>query len=330
MEELFLVGPAGARYVVDHWAGDLSVTDQLVDWSASLRQALVVRMANMSDKLAMEISLTTGAVVGSFPLPAAEEVAGYAPNGVGILVREFPDPTSTSSTAPGILEILGPTGALLRTVLKTEALDSVLPGPAGSVVVGDHAGVQIVSAGGRITDLDPPSESCFPLHFLTATEVLASCSSGSSHWPLRLWKLPSSGGAAQPLTPVTAKVVDALGTPWENTTAQDLDAWQLPSGLYLQVAGACATVFIGRQEAGPYVQYVGIPGVAADASMGIVGALGNELEVDVISNGCNPPPTLLWFDPTTLSVHRLLVAAPDSIGFSEIPYPTLESNPSIG
>ena len=332
VEALFLVGPNGGRYVVDHWASSLDVNDQLVAWSASERQALVVRQANGPGTRVVEISITTGDVVGSFPVPSPLEVTGYAPDGTDLLARDVPVATADSATAPGIVEVLTPTGSLRRTVLRTSGLGAVLPGPAGSVVVGDHAGVQLVGPSGQVTNLDPSSETCSPLHLLSTSELLANCAPRSSSWSGRMWELSTGGMSAdsKPLTPPTSKVVGGTGTPWAGITAQDLDAWQLPSGLYLQVAGACATVFIGRQMAGPYVRYVGIPGVAPGASMGIVGAVGNELEVDVITNGCNPPPTLVWFDPSTNHVQRVLVAAPDSTGFSELPYPTLESSRSIG
>ena len=87
--------------------------------------------------------------------------------------------------------------------------------------------------------------------------------------------------------------------------AGDFNAWQLPSGLYVDGVGACGTLVIGRQPAHGAEQMVRVPD--APSSL-IITATRTRLLVERL-NGCNPGASLVWLNPAT---HKLTVAVPVS------------------
>ena len=100
---------------------------------------------------------------------------------------------------------------------------------------------------------------------------------------------PADGAAPRALTPVRKSGPD-LG---------DLDAWALPSGLYLQSAGACGTLELNKQAANCSVSPVTVPGLTAGggASIAVVTALGSRLLVHGL--GCTLGGQLAWLNPAT-------------------------------
>ena len=109
--------------------------------------------------------------------------------------------------------------------------------------------------------------------------------------------VPASGARPKALTPVRKSGMD-LG---------DLDAWSLPSGLYLQSAGACGTLELNKQATNGSVAPVKVPGLPAGASVAVVTALGPQLLIHGL--GCSPGGQLVWFNPATRAVRPTICTA---------------------
>ena len=99
----------------------------------------------------------------------------------------------------------------------------------------------------------------------------------------------------------------------------DGDAWQLPSGTYVQDAGACGYTYVARLQPDGLTTPVAIPGVPSGESTIILGAQGDRL---AIRNSPGSPetrahgPALKWFAPATNSVTPLLGGAANG-GYAE-------------
>jgi TolB protein len=107
--------------------------------------------------------------------------------------------------------------------------------PSGTdFVTGTSYGLKLASnSGAQIRKLPVPGTSantCNPARWWKSGTVLASCAPPNSAIP-ELWLVPVSGARPTALTPRRSASSGDLG---------DLDAWQLPSGLYLQAAGHAA------------------------------------------------------------------------------------------
>ena len=140
------------------------------------------------------------------------------------------------------------------------------------------------------------------MRWWNATTVLASCG--------RLWLVPASGARPSALTPVRnpAKPPNDYG---------DLDAWQLPSGLYLQSAGACGTLELNRQAANGSITKVTVPGMTN--SPVVVTAYGAQLLIGQL--GCEGSGgQLAWFNPATGAEHWLFRtgAGPTAVAYNSL------------
>ena len=88
----------------------------------------------------------------------------------------------------------------------------------------------------------------------------------------------------------------------------DLDAWSLPSGDYVQDAGACGYTYLAKLGRTGRTTAVTVPG--AVGSVIVHGAYGNQLAL-TSQFACQPGSTsLFWFDPATRAVTPLLGPAP--------------------
>jgi hypothetical protein len=278
---LYLVDPAGGRYQLYRTAVTKS-PPRLLDWSGDKGRALLQTAAGGLQ----QVTLATGAASRPFQLAGQADVIGY--------------------TRPGGLNLLGSRQAGSRTQLAryslTGALAKVLtagPGVGGAVysgsgttvAVGANRGLHLVSnAGGVIRTLPASGTACGPSRWWNASTILASCTSASA--APRLWLVPAGGGRARPLTPTRTSGPD-LG---------DVDAWPLPSGLYLQGLGPCGTVQIFRQRANGSITLVTVPHTAGNNR--VLAAYGSQLLVQA-PTGCSPTASLQWFNPGTRHVATL-------------------------
>jgi TolB protein len=140
---------------------------------------------------------------------------------------------------------------------------------------------------------------CSPVRWWTPTVVLAHCT--AEHGSARqLWKVPIDGGTP---TALTAANSGDESDPGFGEDLDDIDAWQLPSGTFLQSLGACGTVFLSRLTPDGHTTRVNVPGVSD--SVGVAGATGDKLVLQA-HVGCGGTTSLLTYDPASNSPTVLL------------------------
>ena len=163
-----------------------------------------------------------------------------------------------------------------------------------TLAAGASRGLQLVTnAGGVIRALPASGTACFAARWWNASTIVASCASAGVN---RLWLVPAGGGRARALTPERGETDGDLG---------DLDAWSLPSGLYLQSAGPCGVLQIFRQRANGSITLVTVP--HSSNNNRLLTADGSALLVES-PNGCGAGANLLWFNPGTRHVTTLFSA----------------------
>jgi hypothetical protein len=295
---LYLVDPGGRRYSLVTWSARSARSQWFLQaWSGDVSRALFTSepaTGSTAPEHVYQLQLRTGSVTG-FVLPAHVTAVGYTrPAGLGILAEKG---TAASLQSKITLQRYSLAGRFQQTLATVRDLGQVAYQPGGTeIAAGSLHGLQLISnRGGLIRSLPVPGTQfgCGAVRWWARGTVLASCSTPSSAGP-RLWLVPVSGAAPTALTPArTGGSFDA----------GDFDAWQLPSGLYLDGFGACGTLVIGRQPAHGPEQMITVPGSASSL---IVTASGSNLLVERI-NGCSPGISLVWFNPAT---RALKVAVP--------------------
>jgi len=290
---LYLVDPQGGKYRMYRWAATKEPW-QLIDWSGDKTRALLAPTGGKAETYD-QLQLATGKLT-SFRLPSSVGfVLGYThPDGVNVL-----------ATHDGIARY-SLTGKLQVQLIKGRTYDEAISAPNGETeVVNGTTGVDLVSnAGGVIRSLRVPGvtrNSCTPVRWWSTSDVLASClpRNGAAS---QLWLVPVSGAAPKALTPVRNGKGPDLG---------DLDAWKFKSGLYLQAAGPCGNQFIGKQAASGKVTVVTVPG---SPSTNIVTATSGSTMLIREVNGCLPSSALVWFNPATKAVTKVLPAPKNGDG----------------
>jgi hypothetical protein len=89
----------------------------------------------------------------------------------------------------------------------------------------------------------------------------------------------------------------------------DLDAWHLPSGLYLQSAGPCGVLQIFKQRSNGSITLVTVPDTLGDNH--VLTALGSRLLIQAPTS-CEGSNSLLWFNPGTRA-EQWLIRAPANV-----------------
>jgi TolB protein len=136
--------------------------------------------------------------------------------------------------------------------------------------------------------------TCSPVRWWDGGTVLASCEPPDSSIR-QLWLVPVSGARPKALTrPHDPRTTGDFG---------DLDAWRLPSGLYLQAAGACGVLHIYRQARNGSIKLV-IPPHTTDDNR-VLTARGSRLLVQAPTD-CIGSVSLLWYDPGTQAEQWLI------------------------
>ena len=271
---LYLASPSGAKYPLRGAPGGL------VAWSASKTEALFELTApNELEQLNLQNGHGT-----RLELPPGSYALGYAqPDGRQVLAVRQAGWTDTLAT-------YSLSGRLTATLDSSRyGINGIGTAGGRTFAVSAPTGVRLVSNAGRLLKSlpVPASLGCTPVRWWTAGTVLASCitRSGSSEY-LHLYLVPTSGARPAELTPFRRSSYD-LG---------DLDAWRLPSGLYLQSAGACGTLEVNRQAASGSVTPVPVPGTSSPSYL-VVTAAGSRLLIE--TQGCTGRGQLLWLDPAT-------------------------------
>jgi TolB protein len=251
-------------------------------------------------------------VTTQFKLANAFPVGFTRPDGQAILVN-----VNLNENGQSQLERVSLTGQLEFTYP-----DSFVPGGAynGSALyspdgtelaIGTSAGIKLMTNQGQgliYLNVNPSVNSCGPVRWWTREELLATCGLNGANGS-QLWLVPTSGATPTALTASPPAPGD-LG---------DSDAWQLPSGTYLQEAGACSYVYVAKLQPNGLTAPVGVPGVPSGESIVILGSLGDSLAIRNVPGSpmtCAHGPSLMWFDPGTNLVTPLL-GGPVNGGYAE-------------
>ena len=305
---LYLVSPAGARYPLLSWPVSATPAPAPVAWAGDKTEALFrLYLANGQLGGYGELNLTTGKMTRMAFASAATTPVGYTlPTGAQVLGVTQAGPDSDATVARYTRA-----GALVKTLVAgVQGFSGVRYSPDGTkLAVSAPGGLLLVSnAGGVLRKLPVPGAgpkmSCGPVRWWNATTILAGCG--------RLWLVPDTGAKPSALTPVREP-----GNP--ATDLGDIDAWQLPSGLYLQSLGACGTLELNKQAANGSVARVTVPGMT-DSPV-VVTASGSQLLIE--QRGCEGSGgQLAWFDPATSAEHWLFMTG---AGSSAVAYDSPEN-----
>ena len=285
---LYLVSPGGARYQLARWR-DFRTAPELVAWSPDGKRALFqvfsgkggVEQLTLATGRMSTLAMQGNATPIGYTTPDGLNIVGSRPAGSGTIVARY-------SLSGRLVQSLG-----------YFAGGQPLYSPSGTeFAAGASHGVKLVSnRGSLIRQLPVPGTSantCGPVRWWNSGMILVSCEPPGSA-ASRLWLVPVSGARPKALTPPrnTARTGD-FG---------DLDAWQLPSGLYLQAAGACGVLHIYRQAPGGSIKLVTVPHTNGDNR--VLTARGSRLLVQAPTD-CTGSVSLLWYDPGTRAEQWLI------------------------
>ena len=299
--ELYLVSPDGTKYQLARWP-NWKTAPQLIAWSPDGQRALFSVFTGKGG--AEVLTLATGHV-GSFIAQGEVNPIGFTtPRGLNVLGGQ-PSGSGTSLARYSL------SGQLVQR-LGYSADGQVLYAPSGSeFATGTGSGLKLVSNNGALIRNLPvrgtSANSCNPARWWNSTTILASCVPPNSASP-QLWLVPVSGARPTALTPVRPVSSGDLG---------DLDAWLLPSGLYLQSAGPCAVLQIFKQSSRGSITLVTVPHTNGDNR--VLTALGSRLLIQAPTS-CTGSNSLLWFNPAT-HAEQWLIRAPANVTGAAIAVP---------
>lgn len=275
---LYLVSPAGQKYAVHTFSAATMGGQQpaLIAWSGDKTRALF--RLNSTPAKAEQLNLLTGKASGVTLADGASPLEYSLPSGQRILAATRGDTATLGEYSPAG-QLMTPLGSRKYDISGDYSPDGT------SIAVAGTTGLRLYSAGGKLVRDLPvpgasPAEGCTPVRWWTPGTVLANC---VSHLAL----VPVSGARPATLTPVRTQADGDFG---------DLDAWRLPSGLYLQSAGACGQLLINKQAASGSITPVSVPGTTS-GSYQVLTAAGSRLLIRTA--GCENGGQLLWLDPAT-------------------------------
>jgi hypothetical protein len=297
---LYLVDPGGGIYRLHSWPA----TTQpwvLMAWSGDKSRVLLQEVGTSTFTL-HQLTLATGQTT-TFTLPSGvTQVLGYTrPDGENILVQQ--DGVARYDLT-GVLQVRLSTGPEDATAVSA---------PDGlTEVVSAGTGVELVSNAGSmirflpVPGTDATTGGCTPERWWNAADMLVACTPSGAIGP-QLWLVPVSGATPTPLTPVRTAPPD-FG---------DVDAWQLPTGLYLEAEAGCGPPFLAKQPADAAAQVVAVPGGAASS---VIATSGDSMLIQQ-SHECAAGSSLSWFNPATSAVQPVLTDPANSTGvITAIPY----------
>jgi hypothetical protein len=302
---LYLISPAGARYRLYRWSAR-EIAPGLVDWSGDKSRALLVRYPSAAGRLRIEqLDLATGKLTELFGLPTSAVVDGYThPRGLNILV-------SLGTGQPTRIVRYNLHGQVQATIARGNGIYARQSPDGTTLAVSAADGLTLVSNGdGSLIRRLPVrgsgnGSSCYPDRWWNARTILADCIRNGYG---QTWLVPANGTTPGAITPRrNGHGADPSG---------DINAWLLPSGLYLQAIGACSAVYIVKALP---LRVVTIPGTTGNNNQ-VLTARGSRLLVKA-QTGCPGSDSLLWFNPATRAVQMLLRAPNDVAGvLAAVPY----------
>jgi TolB protein len=297
---LYLVDPTGNRYAITTFAPGDPAAPELLDWSGDGSHALV-GAKYPAPPTVISVDLHTGAQT---TIPVNGYPRYTRPDGKALLVS-----ADNNGNVPGTLKRLDLSGNEQQSY-PTDQLGGA--GQFGGDYLESLDGTQLVLATANLgNDVAPRSDNnlvvlandgtiirtlkspmpkgrCSPVRWWTSTVILAHCTADAGR---QLWEMPLDGGAPTALTAVNSGQEDDPGF------GGDIDdgvAWQLPSGTFLQSAGACGTIFLSRLTPDMHTTRVNVPGVSD--SIAVAGVTGDKLLL-LAQVGCGGTTSLLTYDP---------------------------------
>ena len=304
-QRLVLVSPDGHRTrLLDQPARKAG---RLVDWAPDGSVALLVSQDEKHPQ-ATRVDVATGHTT-TLPLPTDVADVVLAPDGEGVLAVAYQD--EDTDKAP-LSEI---TWDGTRTTISDDVDGPVLPSPDGASLVTHGAGwhskvLRVLSAadGAVLQKVKTPTH-CLPVRWWDDHRVLADCSAKKGTTTLSLVDVDAATVA--PLTGRTDPQPEDLG---------HLDARRIDSGLYVQVAGPCGFVYLGRQHADGRITRVRVPHAVGNVLL--VDAQGGRLTLEhaISCDGAAPRSALTSFDPATGTERRLVVLPRDEAFAAVLPY----------
>ena len=296
---LYLVDPAGGRYPITTFPP--GSTAWLIDWSADRSHALfnAAKPGPVDDGTVISVDLrngkqTTFAVVDGSPTRYARR------DGTAVLIAKghYGERPSLQRVDPsGNQELMYPVGQDYK--------GGALPTPDGAqVVLGSTKGLALMGndgTPGKALPVPGKLSACAPVRWWTSTVVLARCTDGARFSSTgQLWQVPVDGATPTALTAVNSAQGDDPGFKGDYG---DVDAWQLPSGTFLQSIGACGTVFLSRLTPDGHTTRVNVPGLSDSV---IVNGVSGDKLVLVAKAGCGPGTSLVAYDPAANAYTTLL------------------------
>jgi hypothetical protein len=292
---VYLVSPQGARTALYTWAATKDPAWRLVDWSGDKSRALFV---SAKQNTVGQLDLATRKFT-SFTLPAGTQAISYSrPGGTAILASQ------QRSSGDKILRY-DRNGKLQKTLAsgpQNAATVAVYSPDGTALAVNEARGVaEVTNSTGATRSLSTPAgATCQPVRWWNAGTILASCLAPGTAAP-RLWLVPASGARPTALTAQRSNQGPDLG---------DIDAWPLPSGLYLQALSGCGVIYIAKQASDGSAATVHVPQTTGNDNQ-IITANGDRLLVRA-ETSCDSSSSLLWFTPASSAV-QMLIKAPAGI-----------------
>jgi TolB protein len=284
---------------------------EVVDWSADGGHALVTRHGEELQTVITQVDLHSGTQT-TFAVHAVS-TARYTPDGKALLLGDGGDGDDVVRVDLAGNEQPNPGGQDIGRGLSTpDGRRHVRGAGSGLVLTGNDL------AQGKALPVEGATD-CRPLRWWDgklATTVLATCDDKRAGGT-RLWLVPIDGGPPTALTAVNDGRHDPdLG---------DMDAWRLPAGTYVQYAGGCGTVHLGKLNADGTTTPVLVPGVDNSHSIFVVGVNGGDLVLKATA-ACGGGQSLLDYNPAADTSTVLLGPPLNGGGVSSVrPYPGLEN-----
>ncbi len=323
---VYLVDPAGNRYTIATFAPGSSL--RLVDWSGDGSHALFTP-GYVTPTSAVSVDLHTGEKT---TLPVAGYPKYTRPNGTALLVS-----TSFNGNEPGTLkridlqgnpqftyptDDLGGAGQFSGDYAESPDGTQLVLGTAnlGNQVVArsDNSLVVMSNDGKVIRTLPTPMAKamCRPVKWWTPGSLLVHCTAERSS-ATQLWEVPLDGATP---TSITAPNSGQGDDPGFGRDLGDGDAWKLPSGTFLQSAGACGTAFLSKLTPDGHNTRVKIPGVSDEV---VVAGAANDRLVVRGQVACSGTTSLVSYDPAANTSTVLLGPPVNGGGVSQaVLYPS--------
>ncbi|WP_319455733.1 MULTISPECIES: hypothetical protein [unclassified Mycobacterium] len=319
---LYLVDPAGNRYAITTFSGASARLD-LADWSGDGSKALFTSSEYPKPSKVISVDLHTGEQT---TIPADGYPKYTRPDGKALLVS-----THFMGNEPGTLTRIDLAGNVQQSY-PTEELGGAgqfsgryLASPDGTQLVlatanlgnelvprSDNSLVVVGNDGEIIRTLPTPmpNADCTPVRWWAPTVLVASCSSehGSGS---QLWTVSIDSGASTSLTALNSGQGDDPG--FGNDLGAGI-AWELPSGTFLQSAGACGTAFLSRLTLDGHTRRVDVPGMSE--SVFVIGAAGDTLVLQGHTD-CGGGTALVSYDPAANTSTVLLGPTVNGGGVTE-------------